>query len=245
VADRLRPQPALHAHRNARGRLHRPDWIRRFAAGSQLAALRHYATEGDKWYKGLQMGVRKRFSNNFQFQFSYTLAKTEDNAEDFVADPQSYFHPGREKAISNEDQRHRLVLSGSWRLPWDIQVGGILTYSNARPFNITMGTDWNGNGNSEQDRPDSMPTTANLDQGSINDRPYYPEGSSPRGGWALASQLGRWTRFLHHRSPGLQVHPLRQPLGRDPRGVLQLDQSTQRGAAVPATCAPASFICGG
>jgi hypothetical protein len=148
-----------------------PNWL----------ALRHYATEGDKWYKGLQMGVRKRFSNNFQFQFSYTLAKTEDNAEDFVADPQSHFHPEREKAISNEDQRHRLVLSGSWRLPWDIQVGGILTYSNARPFNITMGTDWNGNGNSEQDRPDSVPTTANLDQGSINARPYYPEGPRLRG----------------------------------------------------------------
>jgi hypothetical protein len=144
-------------------------------------ALSHYATEGDKWYNGLQLGLHKRFSQNHQYRVSYTLSKTEDNADDFVSDPQSYFHPEREQALSNEDQRHRFAFSGSTALPWGFQLAGIVTYASGRPFNITMGTDWNGNGNSEQDRPDSMPTADNIDAGSLNSRPYYPAGTRLRG----------------------------------------------------------------
>ena len=164
-----------------------PNWV----------ALRHYAMEGDKWHRSMQVGLHKRMSHNYQFRISYTLGKTEDNAADFISDPQSYFHPEREKALSLEDQRHRFVLSASVRLPWDIQLGGILTYASGRPFNIRMGTDWNGNGNSEQDRPNSIPTVDNIDEGSINERPYYPEGPRLRGAdGVLARNSGEGPDFF-------------------------------------------------
>jgi hypothetical protein len=139
-------------------------------------ALTNYATIGDRWHKALLLSVKKRFSSKYQMQVSYTLAKTEDTAADAFNPPQSYFHPEREKALAFEDQRHRLVVSGSWQLPWSIQVGGIITYSNGRPFEILMGTDWNGNGNASQDRPNSLPTAQNIDQGTADTRPYNPQG---------------------------------------------------------------------
>jgi hypothetical protein len=160
-------------------------------------ALSHYATNGDKWYQGLLFSLHKRMSHNWQARLSYTLSRTEDNSGDFVADPQSYFHPEREKSLSTEDQRHRLVLSGMVRLPLDFQVSGIVTYANGRPFNITMGTDWNGNGNSEQDRPDSVPTAANIDQGTADTRPYNPEGPRGRGAdGALGRNAGKGPDFF-------------------------------------------------
>ena len=139
-------------------------------------ALTNYATVGDRWHKALLLSLKKRFASRHQFQLSYTLAKTEDTAADAFNPPQSYFHPEREKALAFEDQRHRLVLSGSWQLPWEIQLGGIVTYSNERPFEILMGTDWNGNGNASQDRPNSLPTSENIDQGTADTRPYNPQG---------------------------------------------------------------------
>jgi hypothetical protein len=138
--------------------------------------LINYATIGDRWHKALLMSWKKRFSSRYQFQVSYTLAKTEDTAADAFNPPQSYFHPEREKALAFEDQRHRLVLQGSWQLPWDVQLGGIVTYANARPFEILMGTDWNGNGNTSQDRPSALPTPENIDQGTADTRPYNPQG---------------------------------------------------------------------
>lgn len=179
IADDLNPRCTLTGSREgdcsgAIGRdSSRPDqnWL----------ALRHYATDGDKWYNGLLFSLHKRMSHNWQARLSYTLSRTEDNAGDFVADPQSYYHPEREKGLSSEDQRHRVVLSGMLRLPLDFQVAAIVTYANGRPFDIRMGTDWNGNGNSEQDRPNSIPTAADIDQGTADTRPYNPEGPRGRG----------------------------------------------------------------
>jgi hypothetical protein len=139
-------------------------------------SLTNYGTVGDRWHKALLLSVMKRFSDRYQFQLSYTLAKTEDTAADAFNAPQSFFHPEREKALAFEDQRHRLVMSGSWQLPWDIQLGGIVTYANERPFEILMGTDWNGNGSSVQDRPSSLPTPENIDAGTTDTRPYNPQG---------------------------------------------------------------------
>jgi hypothetical protein len=139
-------------------------------------ALTNYATVGDRWHKALLMSLKKRFSERYQFQLSYTLAKTEDTAADAFNAPQSFFHPEREKALAFEDQRHRLVVSGSWQLPWDMQLGGIVTYANARPFEVLMGADWNGNGSAVQDRPNSLPTTSNVDEGTADTRPYNPQG---------------------------------------------------------------------
>src|SRR5262249_4811536 len=57
-----------------------------------------------------------------------------------------------ERASSVLDQRNRLVMSGWYQFPYQINVGAVATLASGRPFNVTTGVDNNGDaGNS--DRP--------------------------------------------------------------------------------------------
>src|SRR5207245_1597832 len=63
---------------------------------------------------------------------------------------------------STFDRRHRLNLTSVWFLPWGFQMGGILTLTSRAPFNITTGSDDNGDGVAN-DRPPGV--TRNTGQG--------------------------------------------------------------------------------
>lgn len=106
---------------------------------------------------------------------SYTLSKAEDMSTDSITErPQiEYQGMGRnpadptglplgfdalaEKGPPIHDQRHRLVLSGIYVLPQDIQVSAIVAVASGRPFNPLAGIDLNGDGNFF-DRPRTDPT---------------------------------------------------------------------------------------
>ena len=45
-----------------------------------------------------------------------------------------------------QDERHRVVLSGVFNLPWGVQPSPIFQYSSARPYNLTAGSDCNKDG---------------------------------------------------------------------------------------------------
>jgi hypothetical protein len=135
------------------------------------ASVLQYTSYGDTWYRGLTVSLNKRFSRNYQFLASYTLSKAEDNSTDFQSafipetnglgrDPANLnglpvgFDPMLEKGPANHDQRHRLVLSGLYRLPADIQLSSIVTAASGRPFTPLAGFDWNGDGNGGAFPPD-------------------------------------------------------------------------------------------
>jgi hypothetical protein len=135
------------------------------------ASVLQYTSYGDTWYRGLTVSLNKRFSGNYQFLASYTLSKAEDNSTDFqsafipetnglgrdTSNPNGLpvgFVPDVEKGPANHDQRHRLVLSGLYRLPGDIQVSSIVTAASGRPFTPLAGFDWNGDGNGGAFPPD-------------------------------------------------------------------------------------------
>jgi hypothetical protein len=135
------------------------------------ASVLQYTSYGDTWYRGMTVSINKRFSHNYQFLASYTLSKAEDNSTDFQSafipesngagrDPSNTdglplgFDPDREKGPANHDQRHRLVLSGLYRFPGDIQVSSIVTAASGRPFTPLAGFDWNGDGNGGAFPPD-------------------------------------------------------------------------------------------
>src|SRR5207249_2736926 len=44
------------------------------------------------------------------------------------------------------DERHRIVLSGVFNLPWGVQASPIFQAGSARPYNLTAGRDLNGDG---------------------------------------------------------------------------------------------------
>jgi hypothetical protein len=147
----------------------RPNDINGVAGTS--ASVLQYTSYGETWYRGLTLSLNRRFSDNYQFLVSYTLSKAEDNSTDFQSafipesnglgrDPANLtglpvgFDPELEKGPANHDQRHRLVVSGLYRFPYDIQVSTIVTAASGRPFTPLAGFDWNGDGNGGAFPPD-------------------------------------------------------------------------------------------
>lgn len=105
-------------------------------------------------YDGLETMVRWQNPRVF-LSASYTLSKatntTEPNGNG--PGPNDFNQIGeQERGPSILDQRHRAVLTASYRFPFDLTVGTVNQLASARPFNATTGVDNNGDG-SNNDRP--------------------------------------------------------------------------------------------
>ena len=76
---------------------------------------------GESRYDGLQLNLRKNFESSGGLLLSYTWSHTRNNVEADApgGDPNDVHELGKEWADSVLDQRHRGVLSGWVRLPWD------------------------------------------------------------------------------------------------------------------------------
>jgi hypothetical protein len=88
---------------------------------------------GSSIYHSLQAELRKSFSRGLQFQASYTWSKSIDDASDFVptiqANDNSFAQNGSnlpaERAVSNYDLPHRVVVTGIWQIPFFHSVKGV------------------------------------------------------------------------------------------------------------------------
>ena len=126
-------------------------------------------SDGNSNYNALNLELKRRFSNNFQFQASYTWSHSIDDSSDLqtLLKPQDNRDFFAERADSLFDQRHRFVFSGALSSPteWrssssavhrffsDFTIAPIIEFSSGRPFNILTGTDSSGDLQSSNDRP--------------------------------------------------------------------------------------------
>ena len=117
----------------------------------------------------MNLELKRRFSNNFQFLASYTWSHSIDDSSDLqtLLKPQDNRNFGAERADSLFDQRHRFVFSGALSSPaeWrssssaahrffsDFTIAPIIEISSGRPFNILTGSDSSGDLQSSNDRP--------------------------------------------------------------------------------------------
>jgi hypothetical protein len=111
---------------------------------------------GEADYDGLQTLLRYHGSK-LEGSIGYTLSKatntTEPDGNGIGPNDSNIARLGEvERGPSVVDQRHRAVITLSYRLPWDITVGGLAMLASARPFNSTTGVDNNGDG-ANNDRP--------------------------------------------------------------------------------------------
>jgi hypothetical protein len=65
--------------------------------------------------------------------------------------PENQFKP-EEFGPTRMDERHRIVASGVFNLPWDFQLAPILQFASARPFALNTGFDIDGDGLATVDR---------------------------------------------------------------------------------------------
>jgi len=75
---------------------------------------------------------------------SYTLSWSESSFDGSPAQNYPFIESYRMQR-SNVDERHRLVLSGTYALPYGFQVGGLAILASPRPFDVTDGRDLNDN----------------------------------------------------------------------------------------------------
>ncbi|HJS23056.1 MAG TPA: TonB-dependent receptor [Pyrinomonadaceae bacterium] len=135
---------------------------------SPFGSINAQTSDGNSSYNALNVDVKKRFSNHFQFLASYTWSHSIDDSSDLqtLLLPQDNRNFGAERADSLFDQRHRFVFSGviaspsSWaseggihRALSNFTIAPIFEISSGRPFNILSNQDTNNDQSNQTDRP--------------------------------------------------------------------------------------------
>ena len=112
-----------------------------------------YQSIGRADYNGMTLSLRHTDGRWGSHRASYTLSKALDNAGNaFFSSPQDNFDVDDDYGRSDNDQRHRLVLSGAAPVKWGLDLSYIFAAASAPPFNIQTGGDRNGD-TTVNDRP--------------------------------------------------------------------------------------------
>jgi hypothetical protein len=99
-----------------------------------------YSAAGSSAFHGLLASFVARPAAWGRFRASYTLSTSmNDVGEAFFNSPIDPSDLSKDWGRSDGDQRHRLVLDGSLRLPGGFDTSGLLQYYSALPLNITSG----------------------------------------------------------------------------------------------------------
>jgi len=151
--------------------------------------LLHTQNDVNSFYNSLQASVNKRFSNNLQYQFSYTYSHSIDDGSQQLGSearnsPQNHSDLDNRKADrghSNFDIRHNFVANGTFDLPFGQghqiggatsglasflisgwQLNGIVTLSDGVGLSPLTGFNASNNGDVlNPDRPDLVPGADN------------------------------------------------------------------------------------
>lgn len=112
---------------------------------------------GEADYHGLQTQITYSSNPRLYASLSYTLSKatntTEPDGNGVAPNDGNIASLGNvENGPSLLDQRHRVVFTLIYRMPFSITAGTVAQYASARPFNATTGIDNNGDG-LNNDRP--------------------------------------------------------------------------------------------
>jgi hypothetical protein len=108
-------------------------------------------------YNGLQTNFSYRGNSKMLASVSYTLSKatnsTEPDGNGIAANESHFSRLGeQERGPSVVDQRHRAVITFTYKFPHNFTAGTLAMLASARPFNATTGIDNNGDG-LNNDRP--------------------------------------------------------------------------------------------
>ncbi|HEX3086003.1 MAG TPA: carboxypeptidase regulatory-like domain-containing protein, partial [Pyrinomonadaceae bacterium] len=125
--------------------------------------ITRYESSGDSNYDGMIVSFNKRAGSFATVRASYTLSKSiDDSGNSFFSTPQDNFNIRDDRGLSDNDQRHRLVISGTLEAPRknsavpkalrNFALSYIFTYASRLPFNVLLGSDRNFDTNNN-DRP--------------------------------------------------------------------------------------------
>jgi outer membrane receptor protein involved in Fe transport len=159
---------------------------------SNFDRIIRFESTAESTYNGLTLELKKRFTGGLQASLAYTLGKVEDTVPDATAvvpnsgdDAKFTSNPAdfeADRAPGNNDQRHRLVLSGYWDLGYWREAQGaakalldgwslswIASVESGQPYSQVIVNDVNRDGNTRNDivpgarNSETTPTRYNID----------------------------------------------------------------------------------
>jgi hypothetical protein len=126
-------------------RLLRPD--------PSLTQIEMLESTGNSFYHGGIFSARYSRAGRFSLRATYTLSKLIDEGTTNTASPQDLLDRRAERALSLQDQRHRIGFSSHFQVPYLLlDFATAVSLGSSRPFNIGAGVDRNLN-DIENDRP--------------------------------------------------------------------------------------------
>ncbi len=87
---------------------------------SSYDAINQFATAASSSYNGVTITLNRQFQDDLQIMAGYTYSKTLDDASYDLEEPQNPYALNNERALSLQDQRNRLTLSGLWLIGPDL-----------------------------------------------------------------------------------------------------------------------------
>jgi hypothetical protein len=95
------------------------------------------SANGKSLYRGFTVGMRKRYSRGYQFEWNYTFSKDQDddsNERDPFTDRSfDFFNLQLDYALSDRDIRHRFNFYSNIDLPWGLDFNGRVQARTAQP----------------------------------------------------------------------------------------------------------------
>ncbi len=128
-----------------------------------------YTSAGSAAYNGGIIEVKKQFNKATALMGNYTYSQALDTTTDFNSDygPQDNLNLAAERARSNFDQRHKVVIAGILDIPWKGTLSGfelapIFNYNSQHPFNLLSGEPTNGDNHPTDGRPIGAPRNSGI-----------------------------------------------------------------------------------
>jgi hypothetical protein len=95
------------------------------------------SANGKSLYRGFTVGMRKRLSQGYQFEWNYTLAKDQDDdsneRDPFTDRAADFFDLSKDYALSDRDIRHRFNFYSNVELPWHLDLNARVQAHTAQP----------------------------------------------------------------------------------------------------------------
>jgi hypothetical protein len=111
-----------------------------------LGTVRQHVSDAEGEYQAVTLSARRFATGDSRFtwlaHYTWSEAIDQDSNErststSFSLDP---FNPELSEGRADYDVTHRFVASGTYRLPWDVQLSGILTVRSGTPYTAGIAT---------------------------------------------------------------------------------------------------------
>jgi hypothetical protein len=109
-------------------------------------AIYLYETSGIFRQNQLISSFNVKANSSLSFNGSYVYGRAMSNSDGAGTFPSNQYDLASEYARAGFDIRHRFQLNGSWNAKWGLRFSPFVTITSGRPYNITTGTDLNGDG---------------------------------------------------------------------------------------------------